>query len=567
MMNYRRLAARAGLPAWMLLAPLALSQETPTENEPAQPEKTEETETGETTPTENDSPAPTETDTPAPTENTTPGKPALPKPKLPTPVDPNVKPEDAATDLPEVEDPLDGIPVSPGVPLPDGDPLLNPAGDGSILPLVGPEAPDPDDLGLLSDEAPTFGQGLGENRPSNTNLLDPVTTLSGRDNDTQGLVFSIGVTETYSSNLELDETDPLDIFYTTIEPEISFRSAPDGGAENILAFSYSPSFDIYHDSAVDDSTNHRFATIVNHNGDKLKAQFTADYYQATEASRFTETLSENTNFSTQLDLNYRLSDKISLFSDFNYSRAESDAGDADASDLFGASLSGMYTLSPKTRIGPTIRYAKSKSDTNGDISSFAFGADVRYRPTDKIQVQSTFGIESVDPDGGDSDTSPTATLGFTYRPSSIWSFNGEIRYEAIPINTRTDGTVGYVPGEDPLGNLNGPASDGDQQISASLGVNYTPGDDWRVSATLNHRTSPSFVNPGQSIVDTTVSLGVARRFNKSELSLRYSFSSTEYEGAPLPPPPGFPRLPPKAIRTSNRYLSTSSTRISFITLT
>ena len=42
MMTYQRLAARAGLPAWMLISQLAVAQETPTEEKPAEPEKTEE---------------------------------------------------------------------------------------------------------------------------------------------------------------------------------------------------------------------------------------------------------------------------------------------------------------------------------------------------------------------------------------------------------------------------------------------------------------------------------------------------------------------------------------------
>ena len=527
MMNYRRLAARAGLPAWMLLSQLVVAQDTPTEEKPTETESTEETASPEKT---------------IP-ETADPGTPSLPKPKLPTPAVPEGTPGEPETDLPEVEVPLDGIPVIPGAPLPEGDPLLAGTGDGApLLPMMGPEAPAPEIPGLMADDTPAFGQGLGENSDPNEDFFNQRTSLSGRDSDTEGLVISVGVTETYNSNLEMDQTDPLSVFYTTFTPGLSYRSAPDRGAKNIFAFNYDAGFDIYHDSAVDDATNHRLGAILTHNGTRLTAEFTGEYNQSTQASRFTEALSENETTSTALNLNYKISDKTSISADAEFSRTETSAGTASASDLFGASISGLYLYSPKVSIGPSIRIANSDSDTNGNISSYAFRADIRYRPTTKIQFQSTFGVESVDLDGEGSESSPTATLGFNYRPNPIWSFNGEVRYEAIPINSRTSGTVGPLPGEDPLERLNGPASDGDQQINATLGVTYSPGEDWRITGNFNHRTSPSFINPGESMTDTSFGIGIVRNFGKSDLSFRYTYSVTEFEGsAPAAGPPLLPR--------------------------
>ncbi|MDB4538034.1 hypothetical protein N9230_05425, partial [Akkermansiaceae bacterium] len=381
----------------------------------------------------------------------------------------------------------------------------------------------------LLNEAPSIGGGLEDD----ANMLDEETALAGRDNDTEGLVLSIGVTETYSSNLELDPTDPLSVFYTTINPGVSYRSAPTGGAENVLAVNYNAGLEYFHTNRVDDATNHSLASIITHNGSKLFAEFTGEFYQSTEASRFTETLSENTTTSASLDLNYRLSSKTSLYASAEFRRAESSAGTANTNDLFGATLSGAYNYSPKLSIGPSIRVATSDSDTSGKISSLAFGADVRYRPTSKIQLKSTLGIENVDLPQGSSESSPTATLSVNYRPNPIWSFNGDIRYEAIPINSRTNSTIGLLPGEDPLGRVDGPSSDGDQQLNATFGINYTPGTDWRVNATFAHRTSPSIINPGESIVDTSFNLGISRNFGKSDLTLRYSKSNTKFEGTTM----------------------------------
>ena len=450
MMTYRRLPACIGLPAWMLISQLAVSQEAPTEEKPA-PESTN---------------AKT-------TEKTVPGNPALPKPKLPTPKDPSVTPDGPATDLPEVEVPLDGIPIVPGAPLPEGDPLLTTPGDASIPQLVGPNAPDPEIPGLLINDAPPLVDESA-NQGSRSFLAEEAA-LGGRDNHTEGLVLSIGVTEKYSSNLELDETDRLSVFYTSVEPGFSYRSAPSGGATNVVAFDYNVGFDIYQGSAVDDATNHRVATILTHNGAKLTAEFTGEYLRSTEASRFTESLSENTTASARLNLNYKLSAKSKLSASANFSRAESDAGASNVSDLFGASLSGLYIYTPKLSLGPSLRFANSDSDATGSISSVALGVDVRYRPTQKIFLQSTFGVENVDLPQNDSETSPTATFSAQYSPNPVWSFKGEVRYEAIPINSRSSSTIGRLPGQDPLERLNGPSSDGDQQLNTSLSVNYDPG--------------------------------------------------------------------------------------------
>jgi hypothetical protein len=510
MMTYQRLAARVGFPAWMLISQLAMAQEAPTEEEPAEPEKTE---------------------NPATSGKTTPRNPALPKPKLPTPKDPSIPPGEPATDLPEVEVPLDGIPIVPGVPLPEGDPLLTTAGDASTHQLEGPNAPGPEISDLLIDDAPLLLDEYANQ--SSGSFLAEEAALGGRDNNTEGLVLSIGVTENYSSNLELDETDRLSIFYTSIEPGFSYRSAPSGGATNVLAFDYGVGFDIYHDDAVDDATNHRVATILTHNGAKLTSEFTGEYLRSTEASRFTESLSENTTASARLNLNYKLSAKSKLSASASFSRAESDAGASNVSDLFGASLSGLYIFSPKLSLGPSLRFASSNSDATGSISSLAIGADVRHRPTQKIFLQSTFGVESVNLPQDGSETSPTATFSAQYSPNPIWSFKGEVRYEAIPINSRSSSTIGRVPGQDPLERLNGPSSDGDQQLNTSLSLSYTPGNDWRLNATFNHRTSPSIINPDESIADSSVGLGVSRNFGKSELSLRLSNSTTEFEGLAL----------------------------------
>ncbi|MDG1070284.1 MAG: hypothetical protein P8P32_01630, partial [Akkermansiaceae bacterium] len=225
MMTYRRLPACVGLPAWMLISQLAVSQEAPTEEKPA-PESTN---------------AKT-------TEKTVPGNPALPKPKLPTPKDPSVTPDGPATDLPEVEVPLDGIPIVPGAPFPEGDLLLSTPGGASTPQLVGPNAPDPEIPSLLiNDASPLVDESANQGSRS---FLAEEAALGGRDNHTEGLVLSIGVTEKYSSNLELDETDRLSIFYTSVEPGFSYRSAPSGGATNVVAFDYNVGFDIYQDSAV-----------------------------------------------------------------------------------------------------------------------------------------------------------------------------------------------------------------------------------------------------------------------------------------------------------------------------
>lgn len=333
----------------------------------------------------------------------------------------------------------------------------------------------------------------------------------------------------YSSNLELREDNEESTFYTILSPGFEYRSALSGRAINTITAEYLADFNLYFDDDIDDTIDHNLKANYTHRGSRGLVEFETRYLRTTDSNRFTNSLTETTDFTTSLDFTYRLSAKTNLYASAEYSTRSNDVSSEGDSDLFTASFSALWDFSAKTDFGPALRYANNKAGSTGDSESTALEVEARYSHSKKLNFVLNAGIEAATYNDEDTEYSPSGSIKATYKPSRIWQFTGDLRYQAIPVsqlNSETFGGDFYGGG---FSDLNGAAAGGGQQLNGSLGVVYQPDKFWRISSTLSHRTAPSFINANESLVDTTINFRVMRQIGEASLSALYSFSTTEFE--------------------------------------
>ena len=565
MFNVSPRTSRITLPVWLAIASLVPAQNAPEklpepniEAEAASEEtaKAPEPEKAAEQPKLPEPDAPANGDLPKPADPATP--PVMPKvpsdgtPALPIPQ----APPEGATDLPLIP----GAPVAPaipGAPVPDsttipwslpGDPAtggdlgapLLPGTDSTLLapgelPLEG----DPFAAGeeTLLDGQPAdglFGDPLSDDLPADSAPESPFGADQGsfgfEEEETEGFSFFIDGTSSYSSNLELRENNEESTWYTTLSPGFNYRSALSGRAVNTITADYLSDFNFYHDNAIDDTINHDLNVAYTHRGSRALLELKTSFLQETDSSRFTDTLTESTNLEGSLDFAYKMSAKTNLYASAEFSTRENDISPRGDSDLFTTSISALWDYSSKTDLGPSLRYANNSSGATGDSESVALTLEARYAASKKLNLVINAGIEASTYNDDDTEYSPAGSLRATYTPNPVWQFTGDLRYQAIPVSQLDSETFGGAFSGGGFTELNGAAAGGGQQLNGSFGVVYSPGQLWRISSTISHRTAPSFINANESLVDTTFNFRVLRRIGDATLAGRYSFSTTEFEG-------------------------------------
>ena len=473
----------------------------------------------------------------APAGPTTPSAPAIPG-ELPgdalaipggTPADP-LTPDGLPADG---TNPLGTLPTA-------GDPATPPGG-GLTPPADGAEAAEEGVEDEEDSQRPggLFGSGndgpLGGAPNEVSDLLDKDDFGFEEKRKQEGFGLNINITEAYSTNLEIREDNPSATVFTTVSPTLTFQSAADGTAINIIKFDYGADFNFYHSGEQEDNINHSAEFIYSHTGSRAFVELGATYTQENSSNRLTETFSETTGFSTSVDFSYVIGASTSLYANAEYFERSNNVSSSGDSSLFTAAVSALWQSTATINLGPSLRYAYNDSDSIGTSESTALTLEARYRPNKRTAITINAGVEASSFEDGDTEYAPASSIRISYAPSPIWKFTGDLRYESIPVSEINSQTFGSsVLGGSAFSELNGAGADGGQQINGSLGVVYRPDEEWRLTATFTYRTAPSFINVDESLIDTTINLGASRRIGGGMASARYSYSLTEFESGSGP---------------------------------
>lgn len=376
-----------------------------------------------------------------------------------------------------------------------------------------------------------------------------------RSEDTEGWGFGIRLLETYTSALSLGLGDGNDdgTLVTQISPSVSWRSAPEGAADYVVAAAYTPALSIYHSGSEGTTVDHDLDLRGTYDSEILQVQLSAGYLLLNAPNFFTGGFGRSIQKEIVAEANYAYSDRTQLNTNASFQDTRDDSGEFGQNQLFTWSIGALYEVSDRLQVGPNLRYAVNETEGFGEASSLGLALDSRFAYSDATNIDVGLGLERSEQDGGSDNVSPTANLSLRYRPSPIWQFRGTVRYETIPVTqvnnpvaqNNTVGGAGNLANQGGVDNnfLNGASVDGGSQFNASLGLSYSPTEDWRFNGNISRRTSPSFTNPGQSLINNAISLGANRLFGEATLSTSVAYSLTTFEGEVTAPPAGEPIRP------------------------
>ncbi|MGJ8696680.1 MAG: hypothetical protein ACSHYF_10205 [Verrucomicrobiaceae bacterium] len=356
------------------------------------------------------------------------------------------------------------------------------------------------------------------------------TNGSLRDSSSEGFDFSMRVQETFNSNPRISQTNASGVFYTSLSPGVSYRSAPKGRAVFVVGASYNPRLNFYHGGAIADNTDHLFNATASYEGAKTWVTFGTTFNLSNDSNRLAEDFARNTTLGVSLSGRHEWSAKTQILGDVNFTRRENSISPLSNNSGLGASVSALWEATPLLSVGPSLRYASTDSDSTGGFDSVGLLARADYDYSAKTNLSMNLGAElvSADQPGIADRISPTGSIRLDYELDDIWSFRGDLAYESISIDQLRNRELNRVFGNDVFEQNAGALGSGDQALSGALSMTYSPSDEWEAWASLRMRNSPSMVTSNESLEDRTFSLGVRRFFGLSHASLSYSQSTTDF---------------------------------------
>ncbi len=372
-----------------------------------------------------------------------------------------------------------------------------------------------------------------EERPELPETLEDTIKLftSGafREDGSEGFDFSFRGRETYNSNPRISEEGESGVFFTSLSPSASYRSAPNGRAVFVLAGSYSPTFNFYHGGDLNDNIDQRFRGTATYEGAKTFMTLGANFSVFNNSNRLAENFSRSTNRGVNFSAKHEWSERTELTAALDYVQRENSVSSIGNTTGLSAVFSALWEATPLINAGPSLRYARTSSDSTSSFQSISFLGRMDYDFSGKTNFSLSLGTEVVSGGSGvSSSISPTGSLRFDYELDEIWSVNGMISYEAISIDELQSSQISQDFLSNPFQQNAGSVEDQGQAVSASINLTYSPSELWEAWMSIRLRNSPSLINVGETIEDTTFSAGVRRSFGLSQLAFTYSYSSTDF---------------------------------------
>jgi len=210
--------------------------------------------------------------------------------------------------------------------------------------------------------------------------------------------IALTVSEQYNDNIYLAHSNKTSDFITAVMPTlaISTRSAAFDVSAN-----YSPTFSLYKDNTGNNGISHR-GTVLGHYKptDRLTFGLSDTFVKSREstivrtvegAGPITRGIEQITTNTVNGDIDYRLSQRFSLFGNANYTVTSTQAGTGDVSTYTGG-LGVRYIFNERTTFRINATYTFFNYKLSSDATSSSYIAGVNYKLTPTIVVDAYGGI-------------------------------------------------------------------------------------------------------------------------------------------------------------------------------
>jgi hypothetical protein len=240
----------------------------------------------------------------------------------------------------------------------------------------------------------------------------------------------LSVREVYDDNINLNQTNRQDDFYTTIEPRIEIgMGQPDG---NFLDLTYSPNAFLFINHSENDALQHLISLTGQYRFPLLTLSLSQDIQildgTGLNADTGTGTTFTRTNldvsgrtrlniYTTRLNANYSLTGKTFLTGGLSYSI--SDYATLISSSVLAGNIYFNYTYSPKLALGLGLAGGYNSVDAPSESQTFEqVNARASYELTGKVSATLSCGVEfrQVTDSGAEDNGSPVFEGSLFYQP-------------------------------------------------------------------------------------------------------------------------------------------------------
>ena len=300
--------------------------------------------------------------------------------------------------------------------------------------------------------------------------------------------FRLSVRSVYDDNINLFQADRVSDFYTSIEPSVMLGFGDiEGRTENFLRVDYTPAVFLFADHSENNSVQHVL---------RLEGQY--------RVNRLTLNLSQMVQIMDGVDVQTQntaggLDQQVNL-----------DVAGRTRFNIYATHVNAAYYLTGKTFLSAGADYTAThySSLISSQVLSGNFFLNYNYSPKLVVGIGGTAGYDEVDAPNPDQNFQQ-ANVRVTYQATGKLDFaaSGGVEFRQFEGDLR------------------------DQYVSPvfELGVNYTPFDGTKISATANRRILNSAVLAAQNYAVTNISVGIQQRLlQRIFIGFNGGYENSEY---------------------------------------
>lgn len=255
----------------------------------------------------------------------------------------------------------------------------------------------------------------------------------------QQLQVGVIVAAAYESNIYLSSTRPESDLVIRVAPAISYlRGDKETGEGGYIKLAYKPVGVAYLDHSSNDRIDQTVDWDTGWRGKKTLLSWKGSAAQLGDATADTGTLTDRTEFASQVRIAWAVREKLSVEVAGGYASTSYDSNSfADSEQAFGE-VALRYTHSPKTRVGMIYRGSRFDVDGAGKQTAHRVTGRLEWMPTQKLAVDLELGGEHRTFDNG-SATNPVVEARVGWAPKE----GTELYLEAY----RREQASAYTPGQ------------------------------------------------------------------------------------------------------------------------
>ncbi|MCW1922886.1 outer membrane protein transport protein [Luteolibacter arcticus] len=249
-----------------------------------------------------------------------------------------------------------------------------------------------------------------------------------------GFDFGVGALLTYDSNFFLSEDYTVSELTADVNPWITYRTDPEGGAEFSFEGRYAPSFLAYLNNEDLNGINHSGGVLFKYAATRTTIQVYADYDEVSMADRLVGGFIEGSILGYGISGSYQLGPRTALLAGWSASQSDYSSGARSGSDIYTSEVAGLWDATERLRIGPSITYTMTESDSTGERDAVALLVKTRYQFGERILLDAAGGLEYSKNSRSNEGWEPgfTGRLAADYMLSHLWTFRAGVRYSTVP---------------------------------------------------------------------------------------------------------------------------------------